>query len=120
MKLKTMAFVMVIIFSLPVFAKHNKPFAARSILVNCHNLTNVNFQWVSSQFTHGIVSHHDALNKDLYPPMSIPANSISSWASESSGVMTGTEGNVSYKILDGRNSSFYFHWNNHAGCRIKT
>ncbi len=113
MKQKTIMLLLVMGLFAQLFADTKKPFAARSILVNCHNLTNVNFQWVKSEFTHGIVSHHDAMNKDLYPPMNIPAHGVESWASESNGVLTGTEGYVSYKIADGKsNSNFYFHWNN--------
>jgi len=112
MKQKTMMLLLAIGLFTQLFA-NTKPFAARSILVNCHNMTNVNFQWVKGEFTHGIVSHHDAMNKDLYPPSNIPAHGVVSWASESNGVMTGTEGYVSYNILDGKaGSNFYFHWNN--------
>jgi hypothetical protein len=112
MKNKLIASAAFLFISMQLFANVTKPLAVRSILVNCHNLTNFDCKWVSGEFTHGIVSHHDALNKDLYPPTEISANSSVQWASESDGVMTGTEGHVSYQILDGRNSNFYFHWNN--------
>ncbi len=112
MKNKLIASAAFIFISMQLFANGTKPFAARSILVNCHNLTNFDCKWVSGEFTHGIVSHHDEYNKDMYPPSIIPASSIVQWAAESDGMMTGTEGHVSYQILDGPNSNFYFHWNN--------
>ncbi len=97
--------------SIRSLAGETKPIPARSILVNCHNLTDANFKWVSGSITHGIVSHHNEQNKDLYPPTDIPAHSVVQWATESDGIMTGTEGHVNYTILDSKNSQFYFHWN---------
>lgn len=88
------------------------PQPARSILVNCHNQTGVQLKLSAWALTHGVVSHHDEQNRDLVPPAVIQPNSTVQWASESSGVATGTEGNVSYEIMDGASSSFYFHWNN--------
>ena len=54
---------------------------------------------------------HGEWSSGRYPPTVIPAGGFGSWASESKGFMTGTEGNVSYTVQDtGKTAVFY--WNN--------
>lgn len=113
MKQKLMMLLIAIVCTMQLFATGKKPFAARSIQVICHNMTNASFILLKTELSHGIPSHNDAANKDLNPPMNIVSHTVVSWQSESNGVMTGTEGYVSYKILDLKpGSNFYFHWNN--------
>jgi hypothetical protein len=81
--------------------------AARSVFVNFVNNADVALIRDSGSLSHGIWT--------TQPPTRIEAGATVSWESESSGVLTGTEGEVTYKIETGpgqTDGSTHFHWDN--------
>ena len=77
--------------------------AARSVHVIIKNDTERNLTNVSVSVQHGIVTKN--------PPNSIPPSEAGELFAESQGVLTGTEGTVTYQ-LDGLNGTASFHWDN--------
>ncbi|MFB6456855.1 hypothetical protein ACE38W_16400 [Chitinophaga sp. Hz27] len=84
---------------------------ARSVIVSINNLTRFPLTKIEEVLNHG------AWTWDVSPPKTIPPHSRLSFEGESV-TMTGTEGHVRYRIEDGRNSEFYFHWNNPLASNI--
>jgi hypothetical protein len=79
--------------------------AARSVTVNFVNNSDVALIRDSGSLSHGIWT--------VQPPGRIEVGTTVSWESESSGVLTGTEGEVTYKIETGpgqTDGSAHFHW----------
>jgi hypothetical protein len=64
--------------------------AARSVFVNLVNRSDAVLIRTSGSLSHGIWTHQ--------PPLRIEAGAKQTWQSESNGVATGTEGEVSYDI----------------------
>jgi hypothetical protein len=81
--------------------------ASRSVTVNFVNSSDVALIGASGSLSHGIWTHQ--------PPTRIEAGATVSWESESSGVLTGTEGEVTYQIETGPGQTAgtaHFHWDN--------
>ena len=79
---------------------------ARSVSININNLTAFALTKIEEALDHG------AWTNDNPPPQTIAPYTRIYFEGESDGVMTGTEGHVKYRIEDGMNSDFYFHWDN--------
>ena len=81
--------------------------AARSVFVNFSNKADLALVRSGDSLSHGIWTNR--------PPDRIEAGSTVSWESESSGVLTGTEGEVNYNVETGpgqTGGSTHFHWDN--------
>ena len=81
--------------------------ASRSVTANFVNNADVALIRDSGSLSHGIWT--------FQPPARIEVGATVSWESESSGVATGTEGEVTYKIETGPGQtagSAHFHWDN--------
>jgi hypothetical protein len=79
---------------------------ARSVFIKINNLTEFGLTKIKEQLDGGEWSN------GKHPPDKIAPKTQIYFESESNGIMTGTEGYVKYRIEDGTNSEFYFHWNN--------
>lgn len=80
---------------------------ARSVTVNFVNNADVALILDNGSLSHGIWTNQ--------PPPRIAAGATVNWESESSGILTGTEGEVTYKIETGpgqTDGSAHFHWDN--------
>ncbi len=82
--------------------------SARSTQIFIHNETEYKLEKTEESLPHGEWGHAGGQR----PPQMIPAHAVAEIGSDSSGVATGTEGSVRYRIEDGKGSSLYFHWNN--------
>ncbi|WP_321910274.1 OmpL47-type beta-barrel domain-containing protein [Paraburkholderia sp. J11-2] len=81
--------------------------AARSVSVNLKNASDVALIYNHGSLSHGIITTN--------PPSRIEPGTTGSWESESSGVATGTEGEVFYDIetAPGQTAgTAHFHWDN--------
>ena len=70
--------------------------STRSVQITLHNDTD----FVLTIDTDNIVINHGQIKKDCNPPPYIDPRQSGSWATESHGVMTGTEGSLRYFIHD--------------------
>lgn len=89
--------------------KYTLASAARSVDVTYINRTDCDLILISKSLSHGIWT--------VEPPdgFDIPPNFQGSWASESSGIFTGTEGYATFKTSDcdnrdHRHKNTYLHW----------
>src|SRR4051794_8425222 len=83
--------------------------AFRSVFVNLLNRSDAVLVRTSGSLSHGVSTHK--------PPLRIEAGAKLTWAAESDGVGTGTEGEVSYDIqaMPGQSEgTAHFHWDNPA------
>lgn len=83
--------------------------AFRSVFVNLVNRSDAVLVRTNRSLSHGIWTHE--------PPLRIEAGAKQTWESESEGVGTGTEGEVSYDIqaIPGQSEgTAHFHWDNPA------
>ena len=81
--------------------------AARSVFVNFTNNIDLALVRNNDSLSHGIWTNR--------PPDRIEAGSAVSWESESSGVLTGTEGEITYDIETApgqTGGSVHLHWDN--------
>jgi hypothetical protein len=76
--------------------------AARSVLITFHNQSKLTLEMAGGRLAHGEWTHR--------PPKTIGPNQKVTWASESNGFMTGTEGTVTYRIKGG--GQVYLWWDN--------
>lgn len=79
--------------------------AARSTEVRFQNATDTILGKWWDHLDHGIWTN------DIAPPQTIMPGETVTWSSESSGILTGTEGRVQYMVGDG-GSVVNLHWNN--------
>jgi hypothetical protein len=82
--------------------------SARSTQVFLHNETEFILTRIEEDIPHG--EWGDDGRQE--PAMQIAPNTVDEMGSDSSGVATGTEASVRYRIAGGKNSSVYVHWDN--------
>lgn len=79
------------------------PGAARSVVVTFDNKTEHALELVRARLSHGKWTRQ--------PPKKIAPRTKVAWASESSGIATGTEGNATFRV-PGTHGAAFVHWNN--------
>jgi hypothetical protein len=82
--------------------------SARSTQVFLHNETGFLLNRVQEDIPHGEWGDDGGQE----PPPEVQPQTVAQMGSDSSGVATGTEASVRYRIEDGKNSSVYVHWDN--------
>ncbi len=82
----------------------------RSTRIHVHNDTGVDLNLVSAEVTSGQWGDDERQR----PPATIPGHTTSSFRSESNGFLTGTEGNVRFRIGGPGAQEVYLHWDNPA------